>query len=152
VPSNRRRCHKTGQFRALRVESQADRAVAWTSHFRHWSCRTFSWPAGLNAILVAGIATCWNPRTWLSFRTRRRDLEYLQLGPLSASLACGCALPSSLFSPALVSPCASRTRHRDDTAFFSLVSSYSHNHNRSISAMWGHWGRWTGEGPQARWY
>jgi hypothetical protein len=62
VPSNRRRCHKTGQSRALHVESQADRAVAWTSRFHHWSCRTFSWPAGLNGILVAGIAACWNPQ------------------------------------------------------------------------------------------
>jgi hypothetical protein len=61
VPSNRRRCHKTGQSRALRVQSQADRAVAWTRRFRHWTCRTFSWPAGLNAILVAGIAACWDP-------------------------------------------------------------------------------------------
>jgi len=60
VPLNRRRCHKTGQSRALRVQSQADRAVAWTSRFRHSSCRTFSWPADLNAILVAGIAACWD--------------------------------------------------------------------------------------------
>jgi hypothetical protein len=28
VPSNRQRCHKTSQSRALRVQSQADRAVA----------------------------------------------------------------------------------------------------------------------------
>jgi hypothetical protein len=26
--------------------------VAWTSRFRHWSCHTFSCPAGLDAILV----------------------------------------------------------------------------------------------------
>jgi hypothetical protein len=58
-------------------------------------------------------------RTWLSFRTRRRGLEHLQLAPLSFSLACGCALPSSLFSPALVSPCASRTRHGLTTRHFS---------------------------------
>ena len=39
--------------------------------------------------------------------------------PLSFSLACGCAFPSSLFSPAPVSPCASRTRHGLTTRHFS---------------------------------
>jgi len=51
--------HKTGQTRAPRVQSH-----------RHWSCRTFSWPVGLNVILVrrhnglSGSPT----RTSLSFR------------------------------------------------------------------------------------
>jgi hypothetical protein len=42
------------------------------------------------------------------------------------------------------------TARPDDAAFFLLVSSYSHNHNRSVSAMRGHRGRRIGEGPQAR--
>jgi hypothetical protein len=46
-------------------------------------------------------------------------LEHLQLAPLSFSLACGCVLPSSFFSPALVSPCASRTWHGLTTRHFS---------------------------------
>ena len=41
------------------------------------------------------------------------------IGPLSFSLACGCALPSSLFSPAPVSPCASRTRYSLTTRYCS---------------------------------
>jgi hypothetical protein len=81
----------------------------------------FQLAAGLNAILIRrhrcllGFPTY----TWLSFRARRRDLEHLQLTPLSFSLACSCALPSSLFSPAPVSPCASRTRHGLTTRHFS---------------------------------
>jgi hypothetical protein len=59
-------------------------------------------------------------RIWLSFRTRRRGLEHLQLAPLSFSLACGCALPSSSFSPAPVSPYASRTRHGLTTRHFLI--------------------------------
>jgi hypothetical protein len=75
------------------------------SHFQ-LACRSQRHPCRRHRCLL-GSPT----RTWLSFRTRRRGLEHLQLAPLSFSLACGCALPSSLFSPAPVSPCASRTRH-----------------------------------------
>jgi hypothetical protein len=76
------------------------------------SCRSQRHPCRRHRCLLGS-------RTWLSFRTRRRGLEHLQLGPPSFSLACGCALPSSLFSPAPVSPCASRTRHGLTTRHFS---------------------------------
>jgi hypothetical protein len=39
------------------------------------------------------------------------------------------------------------TTRPDDAVFFSLASSHSHNHNRSVSAIRGHRGRRIGEGP-----
>jgi len=81
------------------------------SHFQ-LACRSQRHPCRRHRCLLGS-------RTWLSFRTRRRGLEHLQLAPLSFSLVCGCALPSSLFSPAPVSPCASRTRHGLTTRHFS---------------------------------
>ena len=90
MPSNRRRCHKTGQSRALRVQSQTrprrylDEPLLPLDlpHFQ-LACRSQRHPYRRHRCLLRS-------RTWLSFRTRRRGLEHLQLAPLF-SLACGCA-------------------------------------------------------------
>jgi hypothetical protein len=88
------------------------RSVAHCATAPQLACRSQRHPCRRHRCMLGS-------RIWLSFRTRRRGLEHLQLAPLSFSLACGCALPSSLFSPAPVSPCASRTRHGLTTRHFS---------------------------------
>jgi hypothetical protein len=123
----------------------------WSLQKRHWTCRTFSWPVGLNAILVAGIAACWDPAHGSPFERAAEVWSTCNWAPSSFSLACGCALPSSVFFACSSKPLRlAHTARPDDAAFFSSASSHSYNHNRSVSAMRGHRGRRIGEGPQAR--
>jgi hypothetical protein len=73
------------------------------------------------------------------------------ISPLSFSLAYGWAHSRRHFFACSSKPLRlAHTTRPNDAAFFSLTSSHSRNHNRSVSAMRGNQGRRIGEGGQAR--